>query len=325
MDMNKTMNKTIQQKYNLDKSYDLNYVDYRDYLEDDKIIEQLMQSGNTDELDENWLDGFTDQEYESINYILRELSETYGEIPEKDREKITEYLQEHNDSKPNTKLIKNTPSRYLYYSLGIDFGELDYSNIDKDIKNRVKIIARRLRISPTRYTEELSLMASQASCGNLVILFEDKIENFININEKPNNVIEFMSPVHICIMDRIQGSGNDVGINTKIICEFNRKNLHDDKGSPGYNYTDEICGLTKGFMKGAIIKTAQKTDKIIKTIINPKEQETNKREKEIDEKWRKTGECTFGDMNSERHKDTPYRNEYPCGNKCVKCGTFWID
>ena len=33
----------------------------------------------------------------------------------------------------------------------------------------------------------------------------------------------------------------------------------------------------------------------------------------------------FGDMNISRHKETPYRNDYPCGSRCEDCGTFWID
>lgn len=320
------MNKqTIEKKYNLEKSYDLNYIDYRNCLEDNKEIEQLIQSGELEtlyELNDHWI---MEQEWESIDYILKELIKTYGEIPEKDHEEIIEYLRDHNDSDPMTDLINNTPSRYFYYSLGINFGELDWNNTTKDIKDRVKIIAHRLRISPTKYNKELyELVANSGYGGDLVILFEDKISNLIYHNE--DNIIEFISPVNICLMDRIQGSGHYVEINTKIICEFNRKNLHDDKGAPGYSYTHDVCGLIKGFMKNAVVrKTAKKTDKIIKTIINPEEQEANEREKRLDEKWRKTGECTFGDMKFSRHANASYRNEYPCGNKCVKCGTFWID
>ena len=38
-----------------------------------------------------------------------------------------------------------------------------------------------------------------------------------------------------------------------------------------------------------------------------------------------SGGCTAGDMNMLRHRDVYYINNYPCGNKCPHCGTFWID
>jgi hypothetical protein len=37
------------------------------------------------------------------------------------------------------------------------------------------------------------------------------------------------------------------------------------------------------------------------------------------------GKCTFGDMDIRRHRNVYYRNDFPCGNKCPHCGTFWID
>jgi hypothetical protein len=39
----------------------------------------------------------------------------------------------------------------------------------------------------------------------------------------------------------------------------------------------------------------------------------------------KEGKCSAGDMNITRHRDVFYRNDFPCGNKCPHCGTFWID
>jgi hypothetical protein len=39
----------------------------------------------------------------------------------------------------------------------------------------------------------------------------------------------------------------------------------------------------------------------------------------------KKGGCTFGDMDTYRHRNVIYINNYPCGNKCKDCGNFWID
>ena len=39
----------------------------------------------------------------------------------------------------------------------------------------------------------------------------------------------------------------------------------------------------------------------------------------------KTGGCTAGDMDMNRHRNTYYLNEFPCGTHCPHCHTFWID
>ena len=39
----------------------------------------------------------------------------------------------------------------------------------------------------------------------------------------------------------------------------------------------------------------------------------------------RAGGCTYGDMNMSRHRDVYYDNNFPCGNHCPHCGTFWID
>jgi hypothetical protein len=126
-------------------------------------------------------------------------------------------------------------------------------------------------------------------------------------------------------MDRGNGSGHSEPIGIKLTAKFNRKNLHSDNGAPGYSFTNDVCGLTKGFMSYANIRKAKKTDKIIEVDINPKFEAEMKREKELDKHWKETGHCTFGDMNFKRHKNLPYRNDFPCGNKCTECGTFFID
>lgn len=35
--------------------------------------------------------------------------------------------------------------------------------------------------------------------------------------------------------------------------------------------------------------------------------------------------CTFGDTKYDRHRNSKYINEYPCGTHCMDCSQFWID
>jgi hypothetical protein len=156
--------------------------------------------------------------------------------------------------------------------------------------------------------------------GDLVILFEDEIEYLLN----DGNIIDFGPNTHICIMDRIQGSGHSEPLNTGISVEFNRKNLHCDEGAPGYSFSGDVCGLTKGFMDGCEIGNAKLNENIIKIQINKEEQDRLEKEKEY-EKTYKEGKCTRGDIKISRHRDTFYVNEYPCGTHCPHCGQFWID
>ena len=114
----------------------------------------------------------------------------------------------------------------------------------------------------------------------------------------------------------------------------------DDFGT-GYSNFEYLIKLKADFLKidGSLIRNLERDDNariVVSTIVEFSkrkqrlkivESETNKlleQEKKYNDTWKK-GECTFGDMDITRHKNTPYQNDFPCGNKCTSCGTFWID
>ena len=120
--------------------------------------------------------------------------------------------------------------------------------------------------------------------------------------------------------------GDSVKIKEPLIFEFKEKISHSDKGDNGYSFAYDVCGLVGNIMNDGVLTNKKNNQKIIRVTTN----ETRKKEREREEFYIKTwnngkGKCTFGDMNMKRHKDTPYRNDYPCGNKCSICNTFWID
>jgi len=315
--------KSIQEKYNLDKNYELIYVSNDDYFEDAKDIERIIQDGTSDFLFED-ADWCRDSQYESVRYLIDELEKEHGEISDDEKEEIKEYLEEHDVSDPAKQVMKNTPKRYFYYSLGIEVENHDAhvcceEGCAEKVVNEIMKALRTRNPETKRSVREVVYNAGYG--GNVVLLFEDDMEYLLN-NGK---IIEFGPKTEICIMDRMMGSGHSAPLNTKIAVEFNRQNLHCDEGAPGYSFTGDVCGMTRGFMDGCQIRDKKSSDKVIKTQISEEEQSRMEREKEYERKWREEKKCTAGDMKISRHKDTPYRNEYPCGSKCTECGTFWVD
>lgn len=301
------------------KGIELNYVDYRDYIEDAKKREELLQ--NPDDAYEilNCYDWLADEQSNSINEIERQYLNENPELTEEERDKFQEWCIEHDTSDVISELIKNCPSEYMYYDTGVFIPEF---TDEKEFEKTLKIIAKTLKIDLQKHFEALRLMLSQASYGGqLVILFENKIANFI----QDTKYIRFNDKAEVCIMDRTNGSGDSVKLNEPLLFEFNRKNLHLDKGDNGYSYSDDVCGLVGNIMNDGVL-TNKKSGKVIKTKTNEEREAQRKREAGFIAKWNNgRGSCSFGDMNIKRHKSTPYRNDYPCGNKCESCGTFWID
>jgi hypothetical protein len=320
--MNKTQ-QTIKEKYNLDDSYELIYIDYNEYFEDAKDVERIVQDGNTDFIYEEG-DWWLENRWESINYFIKELEEEHGEISDEDKEEIREYLEENDISDPGKQLMKNTSSGYFYYSLGIEIENHDGHACceegceERIVNNIMKLLKTK---NPETKKSVREVVANAGYGGSLVIIFEDSIENLLN----QGTVIDFDQTAEICIMDRKQGSGWSAPLNTNITVEFNRQNLHCDEGAPGYSFTKDVCNLTKGFMGKCIIRNKKSKDTIIKLQINETEQYKMQQEKEYERRWKEEGKCTFGDINIKRHKDTYYLNKYPCGTHCPHCGQFWVD
>ena len=310
----------IKKKYGLDNSYSLVYVGYRDSIEDHKKIEEMVQDGNTDAIfiDSDWI---SDAEFNSKCEIIEGLKENFPDMSEEDEEAITEYIYEHNDSNPERDLLRNTGSQYFYYSLGFDDDGMEQEG-GSPFDQRVEAVIKKLGVDDDAMRKVVrSALNESGYGGSVVILFEDDIEDMLEAGD----VIKFYPKSELCIMNRGNGSGYSVALGRELIFQFDRKNLHSDRGAPGYSFTHDVCGMTRGFMDGATIRKKMHGDKVIPVGLNVEEIRKMEREKNLEDKWRKTKVCTPGDMNITRHADTPYRNDYPCGQKCTACGTFWID
>jgi DNA-binding transcriptional regulator YiaG len=327
----KTIEKRIKKEY--PKGIDLIYIDYRDSFDENKeIIEELAQTGSVDSVEIDWMN---DSQFESMNEIEKQIfnEKEIEEIREKDElsQAVSDVFYSIDTSTPVKDLLHNTNRRYFYYDLNFNVeagfyndGMWDHEK-ERWPEKTARSIAKKLRVNYNKHKKELDLLVGQASYGGqLVILFVAEPERFFG-NRKVK-YIKFKENYSICIMDRMQGSGDHTELKIKsLVLEFKRENLHDDIGSAGYSYSNEVCGLCKGDNADfEWLDKLNKTDKLIEVQTNKEAEEFEKREAKY-KKTYKEGKCTLGDIKYSRHRDTEYINEYPCGNKCKACRQFWVD
>ena len=313
----------------LDKHYELIYVDYRDVLYDHLDRVQDAIQGNYEPLDELIDDCYWDDS-DSLHYILKEslpqeIKRKYNELEDDEIEELieeyeddlSEAIHERDESDPLKDLIRNTGEVVFFYDIATETEWND--NIDENVKIIKK--ALKIKLKDETYDKVLrSLVINAYYGGRLVIYFNAKISKWMDINNE-NFVIEFTNPV-IALIDNENGSGNHEefdGLTVKF--PFNKENLFIDKATH-YSYVYDVCGLDESFCnstKPKLYKSKNK-NKIEKSSLH----DHLEQEKKYDKIYN-YGKCSFGDMNSKRHRNTEYINNFPCGTKCKDCGTFWID
>jgi hypothetical protein len=103
----------------------------------------------------------------------------------------------------------------------------------------------------------------------------------------------------------------------------NRNNLFIDKYFK-YNYVTKVCGMSEDWCKDSIAEFSFEPVRVNKKSITSPLAAEALQDREYTLIFSQ-GKCTFGDMDINRHRDTFYINDFPCGTKCPHCGTFWID
>ena len=311
-------------------SYSLLYADYRDNFDENKhseFLQKLLHSNTpkADFWDESGKMNLMETEMDAVDYCLGEIQrELSRELTDDEREEAQNEIMARDDSYKTyfAKLIKNTNRRYFYYDL--DFHAELYD--EKSYIREAKKICRKLKIDFVKNEKALiDMLQNSFYGGQLVVLFVAELADVLNTKEKKENFIKFFDNYEILIMDRGQGGGTCgagfVPAEELIELPFNRQNLNDDEADSGYSYSGDVCGMTKGKNAEFAIGYEPKTRKA-------KENASVKAFREQEAKYEATheaGKCSLGDMKYSRHRNTSYRNEYPCGNKCSDCGTFWID
>jgi len=298
-------------KKRLEPTYALVYVDYRDSIESPDQLAEIVATGFCDSIDDNnWIG---DQSYDSATEIIKQ---EFADVDTADIEdELRSEVYDRDRSTPLDDLIKNTCDPVMYYDLDVEI-----EGYTEDLVKRAKQVAKALRLNYKNHEEKFkSLVANASYGGKLVLLFRGGFDKFYGDIHEKYAVIE---DPEVCVMDRWQGSGHSESGFGDFKVRIDRTRFQVDEAAPGYSFAKDVCGMTLG--ESRLTFTNDR-----KGVIGPAlpRKLTHKEKFEIayEKKWKEKKECSFGDMNISRHARTPYRNDYPCGNKCEKCGTFWID
>lgn len=228
-------------------------------------------------------------------------------------------------------LISNTPSVHMFYDTGYEMESESWRWDNKRVAKECCKIMKHLGVSQkeiknhqltqSSFWKTLWNCVQNATYGGTVeIYFRDRFNDYI-VEDETINTIEFKN-FSIGIICHGNGSGYlEDTVNTHIKLPFNKKNLFIEK-TITYNWTFDIAGMCHDAYDSTKVILSHSTNK--KIVKQSKLNAYLEKEAALNEVF-KNGGCTFGDMRYTRHRQTEYINNYPCGNKCLKCGTFWID
>lgn len=315
----------------LQKSYELVYIDYRDSLENsyDKI-QEAIQTRDLQPIYEETDEWFIDSRYDSVDYILKELKEDLerdyedcenGNIEKfiKDnRRELTEIILERDNSDPVKDLLKNTDNPVYFYDTGYEIVDSVFD--EEAYQENIRSIEEAFKIKYDDYKKEIDELIINASYGGrLVIYFREDVMKMINTEEF--NTITFKNPV-IAAINTYNGSGSDTILNDhEFSLPYDPSNLFVEE-TIKYNYTYAVCGMSDSWCDSTDVSFSKENNG--ETIERSKLHAELGVEGLYNQAY-KGGKCTFGDMDMNRHRNTYYDNNFPCGTHCKDCGTFWID
>lgn len=301
------------------------YWDYRDELSIEQIDailsnqDVIMDIEN--ELYEYNISYIIELEDELIKDIIEEFNIKFK--TEKEKEEFKYFCRDYIRTDVNINELIDREKVILFYETDYNVGET-WSLNDKEERDELRLIKKALKI-PWRdkeYDNALLMMFRQASYGGtLVIYFYTTLSEILPDIDK--NTLCFKD-MHVAIINTYNGSGDSCFLKRDKYVKFpsNRDKISYEN-TIHYNYSFDVCGMVEDWCKGTQFYFCNKTHNNIK--LEPSEQ---KKLKEINRKYQETydkGGCTFGDTDINRHRDTYYLNEYPCGTHCPHCHQFWID
>ena len=301
----------------------LYYVDMNDSLDGQlELVQKVIHEDTDEELYDKLHDWYDESVSANVSNEVEELGLSEEELEEYD-DYLRDLIYDRDDSTPIEDLIRNTGKQVFFYDTAYEMEANSWGWDEKkvyDVRKEIKKVLS-IKLKDDTWDEYIDMMIRQASYGGqLVVYFYDDLNDYLNIDEKINS-ISFSNPC-IAIIDTCNGSGDHCelsGLELKL--PFDRRNLFLDK-TIKYSYTYDVCGMVDRWCESTSVKLEARNMK--KTI----EVSTTHAHLEREARYNKTfkeGSCTAGDMDITRHRDVPYSNDYPCGNRCKSCGTFWVD
>jgi hypothetical protein len=306
--------------------------DLRNYIDQ---LQECVAANSLDILYDELNDSISEYESEQLRWYMEELQKNiagkydleedfaYQLVFETYEDEIKTLLCERNDSDAIGDLLKNTDKFSLFIDTGLEIEDDSYRWTRSEQTQWLKKIKRKLKITSGQWDKDIRVMLSQASYGGqLVVYFYDSIDTLLCEEEKDWKSATFTNPA-IAIIDTGNGSGDHTHLEGhSLSLPFVRENLFIDKYFK-YNYVSEVCGMYQDWCEDS--KASFSFDSLTgkKSAVSPLAAQALQ-----DRKYKETyqkGGCTAGDMDITRHRGVYYINNFPCGNKCPHCGTFWID
>lgn len=330
----------------LEKEYpngvDLVYVDYRDDIQDPKTMQKIL-IGDHEELYDQ--DRMNDAQHESINEIItKHFNDKYDELSDEVTEAIRDRCREHDTSNPMKDLIKHTSDPLVAYDTGFYFEDTDNGDeMEEQCVECCKTLGIELSYVPTLF----NIRRDASYGGNLVFLFNADLQEFYELGDRApttDKYLIFNQPMVVGIIHYGNGSGwyHTVKLTDKqsICVPLDAKRLEIDSlekyGVQRIFGCDRDIGAEYEIKTGwRVWDTGESADPDIEhhywlsipRIPYTTVTETEARLKQEAEyiKTYQAGGCTAGDKDINRHRNTKYVNEFPCGTHCFSCGHFRID
>lgn len=324
----------------LPKTTSLYYVDYRDDLEGSMDeLQQCIHQQSYEPLDEKTEDWFQNPDWEQDKLDLQSAIEEKFDIEDAEDivKEFSDQIEEHfynvDDSDITKDLLRNTNAQFIFYDTGYEMESESWRWNNKRVAKEVVKILKHLGLKSSeiakidRERQRDSLWTciwdcvQNATCGGtLEIYFKSKVEEFIGIHDTFNS-ITFKNPI-IGIVDHDNGGGDqNEAMGYSITLPLNRTNIFIEK-AVSYNWSYDIAGMCHDAYDDCKVSLGiSKSKRIIEAS---KLNAHIEKEAQLDAIY-KAGGCTPGDMKYSRHRKVEYINNFPCGNRCMDCSTFWID
>jgi hypothetical protein len=312
-----------------DKTW-LFHLDRSDEYESYEAIQEAMQKGCYSPIDEDIDSWLWEHTSENVDYYTNEfrsdimrkydLTEEEGDVILFDYEDLIRDTIYNNDlSNPVKELIGTVRNLACFYDTGYEVPCDSWRWTKKEMNQEIRAVKKHLGIKGKDHDAEIHEMLCQASYGGtLVVYFNPDINDIVT---SEGNMIRFTKP-QLAVIDIYNGSGGTCEpIDHDIVLPLERSNFFVDK-TIKYSYTHEVCGMDSTWCRSTGVEIYEKKTK--KTTPKSEMSTLINRDKKYAEVYKKGG-CSAGDMDIARHRKTTYINNFPCGTKCLDCGTFWID
>lgn len=320
---------------------ELYYVDYRDDLSDRHhvpLLEKCVQTNSLMPLSETVYDWWDYPEQYYLDEIKNAMErDGLGELFDALYDDFKEWLWDHDKSDPVEGLLNNTGSLTFFYDLGVEieswpepafFGPTSRGESFNMSYYKVRRTLRIAKDSPNAKIVE-SLVDNQTRSGNLRLYFAMPLQEVISEGlydpkSKDFKTLRIKGDCYVGIANPTSGASwfeEFKGLDFEI--PFDRENLH--LSETDHYSMEDICGLYRNWAEDSgapefSMESSKSRRKINKSTVNALVSQQEQYEKVF-----KAGGCTFGDMDSSRHRDVYYDNNIPCGCHCPHCGTFWVD